>query len=191
MQPANLALSPASPDQHEEFPEGVGFPAPGVTVEIVDSQGSVKSGGQIGQARVKKPDAPQNYLNEPAASTSSFRDGWFYPGDLLSCPKDAPLIFHGRADDLMILSGINILPAAIEDALEGHPDVKEAAAYAVKSRIHGEIPVAAVVLCENARNNDFPKPHEILSAAAWRKVAKTDNHSGKHSPKQRRQIAAS
>ena len=39
----------------------------------------------------------------------------------------------------MILNTINIFPSAIEDTLESHPDVKEAVAYSVKSRLHGEI----------------------------------------------------
>ena len=50
----------------------------------------------------------------------------------------------------MILNSINIYPSAIEDILERQPDVKEAVAYPIKSRIHGEIPVAAVVLKDGA-----------------------------------------
>ena len=80
---------------------------------------------------------PHEYLNDTVAS-SAFRDGWFYPQDLRSRIQDGPLVFHGRVDDMMILNGINIFPAAIEDVLEGHPDVREAVAYPVKSRVHGD-----------------------------------------------------
>jgi acyl-CoA synthetase (AMP-forming)/AMP-acid ligase II len=52
------------------------------------------------------------------------------------------------------LNGINIFPGAIEDALEAHPDVEEAVAYPIKSRVHGEIPVAAVVLKADAERRD-------------------------------------
>jgi acyl-CoA synthetase (AMP-forming)/AMP-acid ligase II len=51
----------------------------------------------------------------------------------------------------MILNGINVFPSAIEDTLESHVDVQEAVAYSLKSRVHGEIPVAAVVLRPQAR----------------------------------------
>ena len=44
---------------------------------------------------------------------------------------------------MMILNGINIFPAAIEDTLESHTDVQEAVAYPMRSAIHGDIPVAA------------------------------------------------
>jgi acyl-coenzyme A synthetase/AMP-(fatty) acid ligase len=52
---------------------------------------------------------------------------------LLSRTEGEPLIYHDRVDDVMILNGINIFPGAIEDALESHPDVLEAVAYAIKS----------------------------------------------------------
>lgn len=146
-------ISRAGPDEHEVFPEGVGFPSDNVTVEIVDAAGMILPPGRLGHARVRKRGAPNGYLGDPVASRS-FRNDAFYPGDILSQEKGAPLTFHGRADDLMILNGINILPAAIEDRLEEHPAVREAVAFALSSRVHGEIPVAAVVLSgvHNDRN---------------------------------------
>ena len=56
----------------------------------------------------------------------------------------------------MILNGLNIFPSAIEDTLESHPAVKEAVAYAIKSRVHGEIPVAAVVLNDPSTPTEAP-----------------------------------
>jgi long-chain acyl-CoA synthetase len=146
-------ISLASPDQHEAFPEGVGYPAADVTVEVVTLGGERVEAGEIGQIRVHKPTMAREYIAKPG-TYSSYQDGWFYPQDLVSRTPDGPLIFHGRADDVMILNGINIFPSAIEDALESHPDVQEAVAFAVKSRIHGEIPVAAVVLSPNAQNRE-------------------------------------
>ena len=143
-------ISMASPDQHDAFPEGVGYPGPEVTLEIVGSDGQLLEPGQIGQIRLQKRIMPRGYLAEDGR-TANFRDGWFYPGDLVSQGVGEPLVFHGRSDDMMILNGINVFPSAIEDTLESHEDVQEAVAYPVKSRIHGEIPVAAVVLHPQAR----------------------------------------
>jgi acyl-CoA synthetase (AMP-forming)/AMP-acid ligase II len=47
---------------------------------------------------------------------------------------------------MMIVNSVNVFPSAIEDILESYPGVREAAAFAVRSRLHGDIPVAAVVL---------------------------------------------
>ena len=146
-------ISIATPDEHEALPEGVGLPMPHVVVEIVNARGDVVPAGEIGQARIRKAVMPIEYAGEARAS-SHCRDGWFYPGDLLSRTDNGHLIFHGRADDTIILNGINIIPTAIEDVLENHSDVREAVAYAIKSPLHGEIPVAAVVLRDHVATMD-------------------------------------
>lgn len=148
-------ISLAPPEQHEDFPEGVGLPLPGVTVTIVDANENLLPDGEVGQARIRKAAMPRGYRNDAAAS-SAFRNSWFYPRDLLSRTENGPLVFHGRVDDMMILNGINIFPEAIEDTLESHPDVREAVAYARKSRLHGDIPVAAVVLKEGGQQRNAP-----------------------------------
>ena len=142
-------ISCARPEQHDDFPEGVGFPGANVAIQIVDSNGEQVAPGSIGQIRLRKAALPNGYIGSIERSLN-FADGWFYPRDLVSRKEGEPLVFHGRADDVMILNSINIYPSAIEDILERHPDVKEAVAYPIKSRIHGEIPVAAVVLKEGA-----------------------------------------
>jgi acyl-coenzyme A synthetase/AMP-(fatty) acid ligase len=125
---------------------------PETIVEIVGDDGQLLRPGEIGQIRLRKATLPAGYVAERGAT--NFRNGWFYPGDMVSQNVGEPLVFHGRSDDVMILSGINVFPAAIEDTLESHIDVEEAVAYPVKSRIHGEIPVAAVVLSPHARGRD-------------------------------------
>jgi long-chain acyl-CoA synthetase len=179
-------ISVARPEEHEAYPEGVGFPLPGVTIKIVNSKGGILGPGEIGRARIRKLAIPNQYVDDPVAS-ASFRDGWFDPGDLLSQTKCGSLILHGRVDDVMILNGINIFPSAIEDTLESHPDVREAVAFGVRSRIHGEIPVAAVVLSESAQNRNvahlLDHCREYLGVRRPREIFIVDHiprtHSGK------------
>lgn len=140
-------ISTATPDQHARYPDGVGFPEAGVEVELVDADGAPVEPGEIGQIRVRKAIAPQRYLGEDP-DQRQFGDGWFYPNDLVAQPRGAPLIYHGRSDDVMLLNGVKVSGTAIEDALAAIPGVREAAAFAVASRVHGEIPAAAVVLSD-------------------------------------------
>lgn len=135
-------ISIAGPDDHESWPEGVGQPCPGVQVRLCDPTGAEVPRGDIGELRISKPGIT----------------GWVRTGDLLSWPQNGPLIFHARADDMMILNGINIFPGPIEDALAAHPAVLEAVAYAMPSQVHGQIPVAAVVL----RDTACPTEAELL-----------------------------
>jgi acyl-coenzyme A synthetase/AMP-(fatty) acid ligase len=188
-------ISLASPDQHDNFPEGVGFPAAGVTVEIFGPGGESVAPGEIGQIRLRKDGMVSGYVAE-SERASNFNDGWFYPRDLVSLSEDGPLIYHGRADDVMILNGINVYPTAIEDTLESHPDVREAVAYPIKSRIHGEIPVAAVVLKDGAEGRGVAHLldlcRQVLGIRAPRQIFVVDqiprNAAGKPL---RRELAAS
>lgn len=179
-------ISLASPDQHQAHPDGIGFPVDGTIVEIVDMNGKRLPPGDIGQARIRKIAVPDRYVADPAAS-SVFREGWFYPGDMLSATENGLLTFHGRADDMMILNGINIFPSAIEDTLQAHADVHEAVAYGIASRIHGQIPVAAVVLRPGSERQDPSRLLDycrtILGLRAPRQILVVDriprNSSGK------------
>jgi acyl-CoA synthetase (AMP-forming)/AMP-acid ligase II len=146
-------ISLATPEQHPLFPEGVGFPLEGVSVEIVDENDAAIAPGEIGRIRVSKASMASGYASDPDPSPR-FRDGWFYPGDLFSQDEGCPLIFHGREADVMVLNGLKIFASLIEDTLASHPDVKEAVAYPIKSRVHGEIPAAAVVLSATAQSRD-------------------------------------
>jgi len=60
--------------------------------------------------------------------------------------NEGQLIVQGRKDDMMIMNSINIYPAEIERAFEAHPEISAAAAFPIKSRVHGDIPAAAVEL---------------------------------------------
>lgn len=147
-------ISVSSPEDHDDFPEGVGHPIEGVTVAIVDGNDEPVAPGEIGRAKILKPHLPRGYLDDPQ-NAANFRDGWFYANDLLSRPVEGgPLVFHGRSDDVMILNGIKVFPTAIEDALVQHPDVAEAVAYGIPSRVHGDIPAAAIVLRPEALERD-------------------------------------
>ena len=142
----------ATPHEHADFPEGLGFPVSDLTIEIVGPDGEISPPGDIGEIRLHRRGMATDYVGEP--NTRNFRNGMFYPGDLISQPLGAPLLFHGRSDDTMILNGINIFPAAIEDLLESHAEVTEAIAFPIRSRVNGEIPAAAVVLSPQAQSTD-------------------------------------
>ena len=136
----------ADGDTLKKFPDSLGFPAPSVTVEVVDEAGRALPAGETGFIRVRAPGMPRAYIDNPEASARAFRDGWFYPGDLGTKSPEGVLYFKGRADDLMNYDGIKIYPAEIEAALLEHPGVAEAAAFPLASRKHQDLPAAAVVL---------------------------------------------
>ncbi len=72
------------------------------------------------------------------------KDGWFSTGDL-GHEKDGKFYFDDRKKDLIIKSGINILPAEVEESIYKCDDVKECVVFGKKDPIHGETVGAAVV----------------------------------------------
>ncbi len=55
-------------------------------------------------------------------------------------------MFDGRADHLLIMNGINIYPAEIEQLMAAHPAVADVAVVPVRHRVHQDIPVCALTL---------------------------------------------
>ena len=58
----------------------------------------------------------------------------------------------GRTDDMIIRQGINVYPREIEQVLETHSSIQEAAAFPLYAKADGEVPVASVTTHDNAVN---------------------------------------
>jgi fatty-acyl-CoA synthase len=72
-------------------------------------------------------------------------DGWLRTGDLARRDADGDLWITGRMSDRIISGGVNVDPVVVERALEGHPEVVEAAVTGIPDKEWGERVVAAVV----------------------------------------------
>ena len=138
-------VSLATPQLLSQVENTVGVVTQDMAVEVVDVLHRPVPNGEIGLIRIRGAGVIEQYLDNPAATAASFRDGWFYPGDVGHFEGDA-LVFLGRDDDLMIYDGMNIYPVEIENVLAAHPAVAEVAAFPLKSERYQDVPAAAVVL---------------------------------------------
>ena len=127
-------------------PGSLGQPIDGVEVQIISPDGKVLGPGQIGMIKVRTPALISGYLDDPDATTARFRDGWFETGDLGSITPDGDLIYHGRADAMMNFNGINIYPAEIENCLRQLQDVKDLHVFALRHKVHHDVPGCALTL---------------------------------------------
>jgi len=134
----------AYPHEHDDPREPVGRPVRGVDVEIVDAARRPVADGEPGEIRIRAPGMAVAYVGDASATRRHFDGGWFYPGDLVRRLPDGALSIDGRVDDMMILNSINIFPAEVERVLESMPGVRHAACFALRSDVHGDIPVAVV-----------------------------------------------
>ena len=132
-----------APDHAEGHEASVGRPCFGVEVEVVDTADRPVPPETTGRLRYRSPASPADY--HVGDTAGSFRDGWFYPGDLAQFDADGFLTLQGRAKDMIIRGGVNIYPSDIEQVLLGMAGVAEAAVTGVPSPDLGEEVAAFVV----------------------------------------------
>ncbi len=128
----------------------VGFAFPGVSVRIVDEQGHDVRDGDSGELLVQSPMLCAGYWNRPEATAAAFADGWFRTGDIAERAPDGYITLRGRRSDVVISGGFNIYPREIEEVLAEHPAVAEVAVAGAPDAVRGEVPVAYVVLRDQA-----------------------------------------
>ncbi|HUZ74764.1 MAG TPA: class I adenylate-forming enzyme family protein [Stellaceae bacterium] len=88
------------------------------TVEIVDEAGRLVPRGQIGLIRIGTIGGIKGYFGDEEASRASFRDGYFYPGDLGAIGPDGRLVLQGRASAVVNIQGNKLAAEPVEAALE-------------------------------------------------------------------------
>jgi malonyl-CoA/methylmalonyl-CoA synthetase len=123
----------------------VGFPLPGVSVQLLDAEGHAMPDGETGEIYLRGANVFPGYWNRPEATRDAFREGWFRTGDLAVRSPDGYYTLVGRRSDLIISGGFNIYPREIEEFLTEQPEIAEAAVVSVADPIRGEVPLAYVV----------------------------------------------
>ena len=126
-------------------PDAVGVLEPGVEAQAVDAAHRPLPPGTEGLVRVRTPGDIAGYLDDPESTAASFRDGWFYTGDIGKVTADGYLVISGRAVEIINHGGMKVSPRTIEDVLLAMPEISEAAAFGMPDR-DGVIQVAAAVV---------------------------------------------
>ena len=137
----------------------VGFRAPYSETRIV-SLDAARPGpceaNQTGLVQVRGPQVFPGYL-DPAHNVGTLSaDGWLTTGDIGYLTDDERLVLTGREKDLIVRSGHNIDPAAIEDVANQFEGVQISAAVAMPDEYAGEVPALFVV----------PQPGAAIDLAA-------------------------
>jgi benzoate-CoA ligase family protein len=125
-----------------------GKPQPGHVCALVDEAGKPVLLGDSGVLAVKKTDPGlfKEYWNKAEKTAESFKNEWFFSGDVLYQDEEGYYWFSGRNDDLIKASGYRISPFEVESAIISHPDVLECAVVASPDSMRGTIIKAFVVL---------------------------------------------
>jgi long-chain acyl-CoA synthetase len=128
----------------------VGLPVGYTEVAVQDDEGNPSPTGEIGEIAVRGAIVMRNYLDNPEANASSFRDGWFLTGDLGYFDEEGYLWFRGRRKQLIVHDGHNISPQEVEEAFYHHPAVFEVGVVGIPDTFEGENLHAFVALRQGA-----------------------------------------
>ena len=117
----------------------------------------------------------KGYLKQTEETAKSFKDGWFWSGDIAVQHPDGYIEIRDRAKDIIISGGENISSIEVENALYSHPAVSLAAVVAMPDEKWGEVPCAFVELAGGASTTEddllaharaglagFQRPKKIL-----------------------------
>jgi acyl-CoA synthetase (AMP-forming)/AMP-acid ligase II len=122
-----------------------GIPEKGSLI-IAREDGRELPRGHEGEIWIRGPTLISGYLDAPELNSAAFVGEWFRTGDLGRLDEEGYLVLHGRKKEIINRGGEKISPTEIDAAMQRHPDVVEAAAYAVPHPRLGEDVAADVVL---------------------------------------------
>ncbi|MDE2291915.1 MAG: AMP-binding protein, partial [Elusimicrobia bacterium] len=113
-------------------PGSVGLPINGVSVRIVDDAGAELPRGGEGEILIKGPNVMKGYLDDAEATRAAVSpDGWFKTGDVGLIDEDGYVCIRDRKKDMIIVKGLKVFSAQVEQVIITHPDVAEAAVVGI------------------------------------------------------------
>jgi amino acid adenylation domain-containing protein len=111
-----------------------GFPLRNQSFRVVDSRGRDRPDGVPGELWIGGQGLARGYRGDPVRTAERFpeRQGrrWYRTGDLGRYRPDGSLEFLGRTDAQLKIRGHRVEPGEIQAALEAHPEVLRAVAFA-------------------------------------------------------------
>lgn len=153
---------------YDTYREGsIGIPFSDTYYAIVNPQNDTELPyGEEGEICICGPTVMKSYLNNAEETASTLRvhaDGnvWLHTGDLGVMDEDGFVYYKQRMKRLIIVSGINVYPSQVENAIDAHPDVLLSCAVGVPDPYKMHVVKAFVVLRQGVEPSDKIK-EEII-----------------------------
>jgi fatty-acyl-CoA synthase len=134
-------------------------------VRLVETNGTpVTEPGIKGEILARGPNVMRGYWRNPAATAAAIDpDGWFHTGDVGWLDSEGFLTISDRVKDMIISGGENIYPAEVENVLDQHPGIAEAAVIGVPDAKWGEA-VCAIVTLKPGQHLDLEELRDFAGA---------------------------
>jgi len=145
-------LEDSSVDEKYKIRAKQGISSPFVELRVMRPEGQAPWDGEaFGELEVRGPWVASSYFEAPETKDRWTQDGWFRTGDVATIDAEGYVKIVDRSKDLIKSGGEWISSVDLENALMGHPAVREAAVIGVPHPKWQERPLAVVVLKDGAR----------------------------------------
>jgi len=139
-------------EELERRPASVGRVQPTFAVEIRDPEGRALPAGREGEIFVRSSYTMLGYWRDEEATRRAIGPGrWLATGDIGHFDAEGYLYVNSRARDLILRGAENVYPVEVEQRLEAHPGIAEAAVVGVDHPVLGQEVKAIVVPRPGAR----------------------------------------
>lgn len=137
----------------------IGIPMPSTEIRILDDEGNDVEPGTPGELCARGPQVMKGYWGRPKETEETFTDGWLKTGDIATMDKDGFFKIVDRKKEMILVSGFNVYPNEVEDAVASHPKVKEVGAIAVPDKKSNEAVKVYIVKNDESLTEEEIKEH--------------------------------
>ncbi|NHC05381.1 long-chain-fatty-acid--CoA ligase [Azonexus fungiphilus] len=125
-------------DMHE-FNGAIGLPISSTEVSVRDDSGCEVPVNQVGEICIRGPQVMKGYWNRPDETANVFHaDGFLRTGDIGYIDQKGFVFLVDRKKDMILVSGFNVYPNEVEEAVAMHPGIVDVAAIGVPDEHSGE-----------------------------------------------------
>ncbi len=117
----------------------IGLPFPDTDIILLDNDDNEVALGEPGEICAKGPQVMKGYWNRPDETEKvTTKQGYFRTGDIGVMDEKGFIKIVDRKKDMILVSGFNVYPNEVEEAIAAHPKVLECGVIGVEDEHSGE-----------------------------------------------------
>jgi long-chain acyl-CoA synthetase len=137
----------------------IGLPLPDSDVVLLDDEGKEVAIGEKGELCAKGPQIFDGYWQREEESKECFTNGYFKTGDIATMAENGYFKIVDRKKEMVLVSGFNVYPNEVEDAIASHPKVLEVGVIGVPDPRSNEAVKAYIVKIDDSLTEEEIKLH--------------------------------
>jgi long-chain acyl-CoA synthetase len=123
----------------------IGVPLPSTEIGIFNDNNEAVPIGERGEIWARGPQIMTGYWNRPEETANVMHEGWFKTGDIGVMSEDGFIKIVDRKKEMILVSGFNVYPNEVENAIALHPKVLEVGVIGVPDAKSNEAVKACIV----------------------------------------------